>query len=89
MACRHLRDPDWLITCAYAIINGGYFTHLALRNTLITSCDGSRRIVVLYGLGGIGKIQFTVAYAKRHKDNYSAVFWLNIKDEDSTASNAT
>jgi hypothetical protein len=24
-----------------------------------------------------------IAYAKRHKDNYSAIFWLNIKDEDS------
>ncbi|KAN0067820.1 HET domain containing protein [Elaphomyces granulatus] len=45
--------------------------------------DGSRRIVVLHGLGGIGKTQLTVAYTKRHKDNYSAVFWLNIKDEDS------
>jgi hypothetical protein len=22
-------------------------------------------------------------YAKRYKDNYSAIFWLNIKDEDS------
>ncbi|KAN0078822.1 hypothetical protein V8E54_005335 [Elaphomyces granulatus] len=40
-------------------------------------------IVVLHGLGGIGKTQLTVAYAKRHKDNYSAIFWLNIKDEDS------
>src|SRR5467141_568823 len=45
--------------------------------------DGSRRIVVLHGLGGIGKTQLTVAYAKRYKDNYSAIFWLNIKDEDS------
>ncbi|KAN0073071.1 HET domain containing protein [Elaphomyces granulatus] len=45
--------------------------------------DGSRRIVVLHGLGGIGKTQLTVAYTKRHKDNYSAIFWLNIKDEDS------
>jgi hypothetical protein len=45
--------------------------------------DGSRRTVVLCGLGGIGKTQLTIAYAKRHKDNYSAVFWLNIKDEDS------
>ncbi|KAN0067763.1 hypothetical protein V8E54_014010 [Elaphomyces granulatus] len=49
--------------------------------------DGSRRIVVLHGLGGIGKTQLTVAYAKRHKDNYSAVFWLNIKDEDSLKQN--
>jgi hypothetical protein len=45
--------------------------------------DGSRRTVVLHGLGGVGKTQLTIAYAKRHKDNYSAVFWLNIKDEDS------
>jgi hypothetical protein len=47
------------------------------------SGDGSRRAVVLHGLGGIGKTQLSVAYAKRHKDSYSAIFWLNIKDEDS------
>lgn len=45
--------------------------------------DGSRRAVVLHGLGGIGKTQLSIAYAKRHKDDYSAIFWLNIKDEDS------
>ncbi len=47
------------------------------------SGDGSRHTVVLHGLGGIGKTQLAVAYARRHKDNYSAIFWLNIKDEDS------
>jgi hypothetical protein len=47
------------------------------------SGDGSRRTVVLHGLGGIGKTQLSVAYTKRHKDSYSAIFWLNIKDEDS------
>jgi NB-ARC domain len=47
------------------------------------SGDGSRCTTILHGLGGIGKTQLTVAYAKRHKDSYSAVFWLNIKDEDS------
>jgi tetratricopeptide (TPR) repeat protein len=45
--------------------------------------DGSRRIAVLHGLGGIGKTQLSVAYAKCYNDSYSAVFWLNIKDEDS------
>ncbi|PQE10720.1 hypothetical protein CJF32_00009819 [Rutstroemia sp. NJR-2017a WRK4] len=45
--------------------------------------DGSRRIVVLQGLGGIGKTQLSVAYARRYKDSYSAIFWLNIKDENS------
>jgi hypothetical protein len=45
--------------------------------------DGSRSTVVLHGLGGIGKTQLTITYAKRHKDSYSAIFWLNIKDENS------
>ena len=45
--------------------------------------DGSRRIITLYGLGGIGKTQLSIEYAKRHKDSYSAIFWLNINDEDS------
>ncbi|KAJ3488172.1 hypothetical protein NLG97_g6245 [Lecanicillium saksenae] len=45
--------------------------------------DGSRRTVVLHGLGGIGKTQLAVAYLKRHRDEYSAIFWMNIKDETS------
>ncbi|KAK3617870.1 hypothetical protein LTR22_026575 [Elasticomyces elasticus] len=45
--------------------------------------DGSRHTVILNGLGGIGKTQLAVAYAKRYKDTYSAVFWLNVRDEAS------
>ncbi|KAH6658618.1 hypothetical protein BKA67DRAFT_656789 [Truncatella angustata] len=52
-----------------------------MRRTL--DSDGSRRVVVLHGLGGIGKTQLAVAYTKRYRDEYSAVFWLNIKDEAS------
>ncbi|KAK5111411.1 hypothetical protein LTR85_012141 [Meristemomyces frigidus] len=50
------------------------------------SSDGSRRIVVLHGLGGIGRTPLAIAYAKRHKDYYSALLWLNAKDEDSVKS---
>jgi hypothetical protein len=45
-------------------------------------CNDSRKIVVLHGLGGIGKTQLAVAYAKRYRNDYSAVFWLNSKDQD-------
>jgi NB-ARC domain len=45
--------------------------------------DGSRRVAVLHGLGGIGKTQLSITYAKQYKNSYSAVFWLNIKDVDS------
>ncbi|KAI0798950.1 kinesin light chain 1 [Xylaria sp. FL0064] len=47
------------------------------------SSDGSRRVVVLHGLGGIGKTQLAITYIKRYRDEYSAIFWLNIKDETS------
>ncbi|KAK4118976.1 hypothetical protein N657DRAFT_650651 [Parathielavia appendiculata] len=46
--------------------------------------EGSgRRIVVVHGLGGMGKTQLAAAYAKRHREDYSAVFWLNARDETS------
>lgn len=47
------------------------------------SDNGSRHTVVLHGLGGMGKTQLSVAYAKCHRDSYSAIFWLNIKEEGS------
>lgn len=43
--------------------------------------DSGRRTAVIHGLGGVGKTQLAVAYAKRHRDEYSAVFWLNARDE--------
>ena len=42
-----------------------------------------RRTAVIHGLGGMGKTQLAVAYAARHRDQYSAVFWLNARDETS------
>ena len=44
--------------------------------------DGSRKTAVVHGLGGMGKTQLALAYAQRHRDEYSAVFWVNSKDVD-------
>ena len=52
-------------------------------HTTFADSDGSRKVVVLHGLGGMGKTQLAIAYAKRHKDDYSAILWVNVKDEDS------
>ena len=74
---------------AFSLSNVSEIEHFVAREEELAemhrtlSGDGSRRTVVLHGLGGIGKTQLTIAYAKQYKDNYSAVFWLNIKDEDS------
>jgi len=44
--------------------------------------DRCRKTAVVHGLGGMGKTQLALAYAQRHKDKYSAVFWVNSKDAD-------
>jgi hypothetical protein len=44
--------------------------------------DGARKTAVVYGLGGMGKTQLALAYEKRHREEYSAVFWINSKDVD-------
>lgn len=41
-----------------------------------------RRIFVLYGLGGIGKTQLAVDFARRHKSSFSSIFWLESRSED-------
>lgn len=41
-----------------------------------------RKIFVLYGLGGIGKTQLAADFARRHKDKFKSVFWLDGRSED-------
>jgi AAA ATPase domain len=44
-----------------------------------------RKVLVLHGLGGIGKTQLAIRFARMHKDDYSAIFWLNGKDRGTLA----
>src|ERR1700744_6604090 len=43
----------------------------------------TRSTVILYGLGRIGKTQLAIEYCRRHKEKYTAIFWLNANDNDS------
>lgn len=42
-----------------------------------------RNIVVVHGLGGIGKTQLAVGFARKHHGQFSAVFWLDGLSEAS------
>ncbi|KAK3613270.1 hypothetical protein LTR56_027983, partial [Elasticomyces elasticus] len=48
-----------------------------------SSNDRKRRsIFVVCGLGGIGKTQLVVEYARKHQHSYSGVFWLDGASRD-------
>jgi NB-ARC domain len=40
-----------------------------------------RRVLILGGMGGIGKTQLAISYAKQRRDSYSSIFWLNATSE--------
>ena len=44
---------------------------------------GRQKVFVLHGLGGIGKTQLAVEFARRHHRKFSSVFWLDGRKEDS------
>jgi hypothetical protein len=40
----------------------------------------SRKVAILHGLGGIGKTQLAVRFARDHRYDFTAIFWLSSKD---------
>ena len=53
-----------------------------LADALLPLQTCQRKVLVLSGLGGIGKTQLSVEFARRYHDNFSAVFWLNGRSEN-------
>ncbi|KAF2157725.1 hypothetical protein K461DRAFT_326006 [Myriangium duriaei CBS 260.36] len=45
-----------------------------------------RKVFVLRGLGGIGKTQLAVEFARKHRDAFSSIFWLDASSEDTLKS---
>jgi len=48
---------------------------------LSDSNSSDRKVLVLGGMGGIGKTQMAIRFAKRHHISYSSVFWVNATSE--------
>jgi hypothetical protein len=40
----------------------------------------SRKVAVIHGLGGMGKTQLAIRFARDHKHDFTAIFWLSGKD---------
>jgi hypothetical protein len=76
-------------TVPFSLVGLSVTTHFVGREDELTAIhttltqSKSRTIAVVHGLGGMGKTQLAVAYAKKYQSIYSAIFWLNIRDQDS------
>jgi NB-ARC domain len=51
-------------------------------NLLPTEAQNRRKIHILHGLGGVGKTQLAIAYARKHQHTYSAIVWVNGNNTD-------
>ena len=54
----------------------------SIESVLLPLASPERKVVVLHGLGGIGKSQLAIEFAKKHRSDYTAVLWLNAKTEE-------
>ena len=54
----------------------------SLRDTLLPQQGSRRKVFVLHGLGGIGKTQLSVEFARQFRHSFSSVFWLDGDTED-------
>lgn len=53
------------------------------RTLLPRNQDRRRRILVVYGLGGVGKTQLAAEFARRHQHSFTSVFWFDGSSEGS------
>jgi Mrp family chromosome partitioning ATPase len=56
----------------------------ALERVLLPRAPPNRRqILILHGMGGIGKTQLAVEFARKHETSYSSVFFIDADSKDS------
>ncbi|KAI9889405.1 MAG: hypothetical protein M1814_005341 [Vezdaea aestivalis] len=55
---------------------------LSMGQNLFSHSKLQRKVVVLHGLGGMGKTQSAFRYAIQHQQDYTAILWFNAKTED-------
>lgn len=67
----------------------GRESELEQLQTWLAPHTGRQNLVALSGLGGMGKTQLSIHMIQRSGSQYSSVFWLNAKDENTLKAGLT
>ena len=51
------------------------------------SAEPNTNVVVIQGIGGVGKTQLASEYAYRHQNHFSSIFWISGVNEQSSRLN--
>lgn len=43
---------------------------------------GYRKVAILHGLGGIGKTQLAIRFAREHKEHFTSILWLSGNNQE-------
>lgn len=54
-----------------------------LRDWLSPSSNSRKEPVSVVGMGGLGKTQLSLAFARRHENEFSSIFWINAQTSTS------
>ncbi len=54
----------------------------AVEDQLLPISETQQTVLVLQGMGGMGKSQMAREYACKHKDRYTAIFWVNARSKN-------
>ncbi len=74
MKMRHARNRKF---------TGGEQTLAHLHEVLVAqSEEPNTNVVVLYGIGGVGKTQLAIEYAYRKEHDFSSIFWIDCTNSD-------
>lgn len=53
-----------------------------LEEAFFSHRDHRQKVFILSGLGGIGKTQLSLEFARRHQSRFSSIFWLDGRSKD-------
>lgn len=53
-----------------------------MEQNLLSPKGPLRKVVVLFGMGGVGKTQTAIHFARQHQQAYDAILWFDARDEE-------